>query len=202
MADISQKVRALSMRAWQIRRKAPAPCHLPFALALFTDDRRQRDIISALKQLPSAQLIPPLGVIFRHDGLPPAARQTLGEEARHITQMKGHYFIYARGRLKGADGHHGGHRSSFGFTTMPVHNLREGQQAQSRHHALDLGFISPLFPTQSHPGAPALGVVKGANMAKALPFPCFALGGITPTTAKRLVGSPFQGIAALGAFTE
>jgi thiamine-phosphate pyrophosphorylase len=61
---------------------------------------------------------------------------------------------------------------------------------------VDCLFLSPLFPTQSHPGAPALGPLRWATLAKGLPAPCMALGGITPA---RLGAVPCRaaGVAAI-----
>jgi thiamine-phosphate pyrophosphorylase len=57
-----------------------------------------------------------------------------------------------------------------------------GQRSAARARRLkpDCLFLSPLFPTQSHPGAPALGVLRWSALARGLPAPCMALGGITP----------------------
>ena len=65
-----------------------------------------------------------------------------------------------------------------------------------------LALVSPVFPTRSHPGAPALGVARAAALARALPLPAFALGGLDARGAARLRGTPFQGIAVLGAWED
>jgi thiamine-phosphate pyrophosphorylase len=74
-----------------------------------------------------------------------------------------------------------------------------GQRGAARVRRLKPGciFLSPLFPTQSHPGAPALGALRWAALARGLPAPCIALGGITPA---RLGALPRQaaGVAAIG----
>jgi thiamine-phosphate pyrophosphorylase len=74
-----------------------------------------------------------------------------------------------------------------------------GQRSAARARRLkpDCLFLSPLFPTQSHPGAPALGPLRWASLAQGLPAPCLALGGITPA---RLAAVPHSaaGVAAIG----
>jgi thiamine-phosphate pyrophosphorylase len=61
---------------------------------------------------------------------------------------------------------------------MAAHGGQRGA-ARARRLGVDCLFLSPLFPTQSHPGAPALGPLRWAALARGLPVPCMALGGIT-----------------------
>lgn len=72
--------------------------------------------------------------------------------------------------------------------------------ARARRLRADLGFVSPAFPTASHPGAPALGPHRWARLAASLPCPAVALGGVTPSTAGRLPRRRAAGLAAIGAF--
>jgi thiamine-phosphate pyrophosphorylase len=79
---------------------------------------------------------------------------------------------------------------------MAAHGGQRGA-ARARRLGVDCLFLSPLFPTQSHPGAPALGPLRWARLAQGLPAPCLALGGITPA---RLAAVPRSaaGVAAIG----
>jgi thiamine-phosphate pyrophosphorylase len=79
---------------------------------------------------------------------------------------------------------------------MAAHGGQRGA-ARARRLGVDCLFLSPLFPTQSHPGAPALGPLRWAALARGLPAPCMALGGITHT---RLGAVPRRaaGVAAIG----
>lgn len=61
---------------------------------------------------------------------------------------------------------------------MAAHGGQRGA-ARARRLKPDCLFLSPLFPTQSHPGAPVLGPLRWASLAQGLPAPCMALGGIT-----------------------
>ena len=74
-----------------------------------------------------------------------------------------------------------------------------GQRGAARARRLkpDCLFLSSLFPTRSHPGAPALGALRWMGLARSLPAPCMALGGITPN---RLCAVPRRaaGVAAIG----
>jgi thiamine-phosphate pyrophosphorylase len=79
---------------------------------------------------------------------------------------------------------------------MAAHGGQRGA-ARARRLKPDCLFLSPLFATQSHPGAPALGPLRWAILARGLPAPCMALGGITPA---RLGAIPPRaaGVAAIG----
>jgi thiamine-phosphate pyrophosphorylase len=79
---------------------------------------------------------------------------------------------------------------------MAAHGGQRGA-ARARRLRPDLLFLSPLFPTQSHPGAPALGALRWVALARSLPAPCMALGGVSPA---RLGAVPRRaaGIAAIG----
>lgn len=63
----------------------------------------------------------------------------------------------------------------------------------------DLVFVSPVFPTRSHPGAPSLGPAKAARIARAVGLPMIALGGMDARRFRRLRGR-FQGWAAIDAW--
>jgi hypothetical protein len=62
---------------------------------------------------------------------------------------------------------------------------------------VDAFFLSPIFLTASHPGAPTLGAARANTLAQQSRTPAYALGGITPSNARILQG--FVGIAAIGA---
>lgn len=71
--------------------------------------------------------------------------------------------------------------------------------ARARRLGVDLAFVSPAFPTPSHPGARALGPHRWARLAAALPCPAVALGGVAGGTAGRLPSRRLAGLAAIGA---
>jgi len=76
--------------------------------------------------------------------------------------------------------------------TSSAHSLGALMHAQ----ALDAVFLSPVFPTGSHKGAPSLGPARAAFIAAQAPVPVYALGGITARNAALLAPS-FSGIAAI-----
>lgn len=69
--------------------------------------------------------------------------------------------------------------------------------ARARRLRPDLVFLSPLFPTASHPGAPVLGPLGWLAAARRLAVPAVALGGIGAATARR-VPRRAAGLAAIG----
>ncbi|WBV43109.1 thiamine phosphate synthase [Pseudoroseomonas cervicalis] len=69
---------------------------------------------------------------------------------------------------------------------------------RARRLGADLVFLSPAFPTPSHPGAPALGPWRWAALARRAGRPVAALGGIVAGTAGRLP-PPCCGLAAITA---
>lgn len=83
--------------------------------------------------------------------------------------------------------------------SMAAHGGQRGA-ARAARLRVDCLFLSPLFPTASHPGAPALGALRWMGLAQRLAAPCIALGGITPA---RLGAVPRRaaGVAAIGGLT-
>jgi 8-oxo-dGTP diphosphatase len=64
---------------------------------------------------------------------------------------------------------------------------------------LDLDFVllSPVLPTLSHPGAPALGWDGFAHLVEDLPMPVYALGGVSRTDLDEAWRHGAHGIAML-----
>ena len=65
----------------------------------------------------------------------------------------------------------------------------------------DLLFLSPLFPTRSHPDARSLGRVRFAALAHATPLPVIALGGVTARHRRSLAALGAAGWAAIDGLT-
>ncbi len=84
------------------------------------------------------------------------------------------------------------------LVTAACHNRTTLHRAVSR--GADACLLSPVFPTDSHPGAAVLGVRRFAALARRLNAPVYALGGINDLTIRRLAGTGAWGIAAIGAF--
>jgi thiamine-phosphate pyrophosphorylase len=74
---------------------------------------------------------------------------------------------------------------------------------QAARAGADLVFLSPAFPTSSHPGAPGLGPLRWGAMARRLPsggtgMRLAALGGVDGESVRRL---PSRRCRAVGAIT-
>jgi thiamine-phosphate pyrophosphorylase len=73
--------------------------------------------------------------------------------------------------------------------------------ARARRAGADVVLVSPVFATASHPDAKPLGPLRFAAWTRRGRLPVYALGGMTPATARRLSASGAVGVAAVSAFT-
>ena len=179
-----------------VRRGHPLP-----KLWLMTDERQSNALWPALEALPEGS-----GVIVRHYRSTTKERQKLAARIRRIAKRRGLLLILAGSEKQAfaaqADGFHqrsariGHHRL---IRTIAVHNPRELSLAH-RINA-DLVFISPVFATQSHPGAPPLGRVRFGLLVRQSRVPVIALGGMTAKRATSLKSLGMYGWAAIGALT-
>ncbi|MBB3225436.1 8-oxo-dGTP diphosphatase [Luteibacter sp. Sphag1AF] len=64
----------------------------------------------------------------------------------------------------------------------------------------DFATLSPVHPTRSHPGAPALGWQRFEALAEAAPMPVYALGGMRVEWIDEARRFGAQGVAGIGAF--
>ncbi len=78
-----------------------------------------------------------------------------------------------------------------------------GYSAHSRAEAAEVAaqgadyvMLSPIFATDSKPGARALGLEELACASRALPIPVVALGGLTPARAVEAARAGAHGVAA------
>lgn len=82
------------------------------------------------------------------------------------------------------------------WVCVAVHNEEEAARAGGA----DLALVSPVFVTASKPGAVALGAEGFARLARALPCPAYALGGMTPGRLSGL--ADVAGAAAISAVLQ
>jgi thiamine-phosphate diphosphorylase len=75
-----------------------------------------------------------------------------------------------------------------------VHTL-EGALAAARGGA-DYVLLGPVFPTPTHPGAPALGAKRFREIAAQVPIPVLAIGGMDRERAAALGGAGYAAIRA------
>ncbi|MDR6144626.1 thiamine-phosphate pyrophosphorylase [Sphingomonas sp. SORGH_AS870] len=157
---------------------------------LMTDERLGDGLWSALRRLP-----PGSGVVFRHHATPPAARRAIHRRVFRIARARRLLLLVAGGGLPG-DGVHKRGRGK-GLRSWPAHDRAEAVAGWKA--GADLLFVSPLFPTRSHRGAPSLGLPRAARIGRGLDLPRIALGGMTAKRFRRLRGR-FEGWAAIDAW--
>ncbi len=169
-------------------------------LWLFTDTRRLPDPRPAVARLPRGLA----GVVLRHDDDP--RRAALGRDLAGLCRARRLVLVVAGdARLAvalGAGMHLRGGRwpgplRARGFLTSSAHSgadLRRAARAGAQ-----LAFLSPVFPTASHPGAPTLGPVRWTRMARTAPLPVAALGGMRAARLRRLPVGLCCAVGAIGA---
>jgi thiamine-phosphate pyrophosphorylase len=166
-------------------------CHPVPRVVLLSDARNDRRLEAALVRLPRGSAL-----VFRHYHLPPGARHARFEALRRLCGQQGILIITA-GASRGwrADGHYGAPQALArrpGLRLATAHSLAEiGAAVRMRASAV---LLSPVFPTATHPGAPALGPLRFLLMARRCPLPVIALGGMTRRRTARL---PVWGWAAI-----
>jgi thiamine-phosphate pyrophosphorylase len=158
-------------------------------LWLFTDERLGGEhpddpLWQALARLPRGA-----GIVFRHYSLAPGARADLIARIAKLARRRGLRLVGSRIAAAPHGVHCPAHaparrRQAGGFTTASAHSRSEALAAFRA--GADLVFLSPVFPTRSHPGAATLGPIRFALAARGLPGPVIALGGMTAARARRL----------------
>jgi thiamine-phosphate pyrophosphorylase len=171
--------------------------HPPFPRLWLMTDERIVDLPGAVARLPKGS-----GVVFRHHATDTPVRRALFDRIRMIARRRGLILLLAdtptRARAWGADGaHHGSRLKSISLRTVAAHDLRELHLA--RRTQADLVFVSPVFPTRSHPGARILGPVRMGLMIGDQRRRVVALGGMTAPKFRRLKGLDLHGWAAIDA---
>ena len=164
----------------------PRPKELP-CLWLLSDARNDAVLEDALGRLPEGS-----GFVFRHYHLEPAERRARWEMLRSIVRSKNHLIILSgdanAGVEWGADGIYGPPeklRKTPGLLRLATaHDGREIELANRT--GADALFLSPVYPTRSHPDGDALGAVRFHDLAARSAIPVIALGGMTAERARAL----------------
>jgi len=185
----------MSLVAWGRAVKARRPGLPP--LWLFTDPARTPDLLAALRALPRGLC----GVVFRHDGVP--GRTALLRQAARICRER-RLLLVAAGRSRDVPAGVGRHlRGGAGpagprpsFVTSSAHNRAD--LVRARRAGARLAFLSPVFPTASHPGARPLGPARWGKAARCTGLCVAALGGVGGSEIRRLPRWT-AGVGAIGA---
>jgi len=168
-------------------------------LWLMTDERLGDRLWPAVERLPAGS-----GVVFRHSATAAIERRAVFERlARSARRRRLVLFMAGNERTArrwGADGTHHRRPHAPRFGTAPAHDLREIRAAEQSGAAAI--FLSPLFATRSHPGAPALGPMRFAALARATRLPVIALGGIDVRRGRAAIRLGAYGWAAIDAWQK
>ena len=178
----------------------------PPRLWLMTDERMGDALWPALERLPRGG-----GIVFRHHRTPIGKRRSLFVRVRAVARRRRLLVVLADDARRAvawrADGVHGRgpiHAARPLLRTAPAHDGRELVAAMRA--GVDLIFLSPVFPTRSHPDAPTLGPVRFGLLAHAAERRgggprIIALGGISPRRYRRLAALGADGWAAIDAWS-
>ena len=173
-----------------MQRRHPVSAPWP-RLWLMTDERQGEALWRALERLPRGA-----GVVFRHYGHP--EREGVLRKVVKVARRKGlRLLVGGESRKNNAADRHG-KPDDAGIASASVHDVRELKAAE--RGGARLVFLSPVFPTRSHPGARTLGPVRFGLIARQARVPVIALGGMNDKRARRL---PFaHGWAGIDAWSE
>ncbi|HQT45725.1 MAG: hypothetical protein B7X08_02685 [Acidocella sp. 20-63-7] len=192
--------------AWGGQVKQRTRNNLP-VLWLFTDAERLPNPLPAIAKLPNRPK-GLCGVVFRHDSAP--NRQSLGQRIAMLCKQRGVALVVAGDARLAASLRAGVHlrggrwpgpaRPLCGLRTASAHTLPEILRA--RRQGASIIFISPAFPTASHPGGKALGAPRWTALSRhAHPAKPYALGGISSLNLV-LIGKSCHGIASINAMSR
>jgi thiamine-phosphate pyrophosphorylase len=174
-------------------------------LWFMTDRARVADPVAVAAVLPRGA-----GVILRDYGA--ADRAQLAAALAETCRRRGLLFLVAGDErlaaMAGADGLHlpewQAGRVAAVRRSHPMWLVTAAAHSRTalRRAALagaDAAFLSPVFPSRSHPGAPALGTVRFAALIRSTGMPVYALGGVDDQSIGRLRHTGDSGVAAIGA---
>lgn len=168
-------------------------------LWLLSDERNDAGLEQALDALPRGS-----GFVFRHYHLPPEARRDRFDELSQMARDHDHRVILAgnvaNGAAWGADGVYGAVEAVAPFAAgLRLGTAHNGDELQAANAArLDGVFLSPVFPTRSHPGSQVLGAQGFSVLAQQALVPVIALGGMTAARARELGWPRWGAVDGLG----
>lgn len=203
----STKLISLWRAASALHRRAGSGRGLP-PLWFMTDARRIADPVAAARALPRGA-----GVILRDYDAP--GRLMLADRLAALARRRGLIFLVAGdvavAAAVAADGVHlpqwqAGQagvvkrRYPRWLVTAAAHDRTSLRRAALA--GADAAFVSPVFSTASHPGAPHLGTSRLATLTRSVGIPVFALGGIDADSVQKLRGSAVAGVGVIGAIAD
>ena len=162
------------------------------SLLLITDSRRYSDdhLFTVLDRVLGKGVD---AILLREKELSSAKLLALAAKLRELTTARGAaLYIHTQADIASAVNADGVHVASGDIMNIPAIrswlNDADKTVSASCHTKQELGlaeqygadfvFLSPVFPTQSHPGAASLGVDQFNSLSSQTPLPVIALGGI------------------------
>lgn len=206
MVITSKKSMTLTLAKQPRRHKAVVKNRLP-EIFVMTDERRLPDPVAVARSIPRTW-----GLIFRHYGS--HNREVLATQTAHICRARGILFFVAgdwrlADRVR-ADGVH----MPEGLTgcnpqaplwlwqrrgklvSMSAHGAKGLRR--TRLFKTDAAVLSPVEATESHSDGASLGCLRFSALARSIPVPVYALGGMTLAHLKRMSALGAAGVAGIG----
>lgn len=170
---------------------------------LFTDERNDHQLDQAISRLPRGN-----AVVFRHYHLVRDEREGRFRQLRRLARRRGHIILLAGtpglARQWRAHGVYGGGRwpdqRQMWQQNSAVHDVREIRRANGRRTAVF--FLSPAFPTRSHPGEKALKRSQLRRLAALCRGAVILLGGMDARRFRQMKMPNIHGWAAIDAFSR
>lgn len=167
-------------------------------LWLMTDERLGERLWDAIARLPDGES----GIVLRYYETQANEREALARNVGAVCRRRRITFGVARdvalAQMVGADFvHRPAHATDLPFS-LTIHDPEEAEVARRRKPAL--AFVSPIFPTRSHPDRPGLGPEKARLLAEASGTLAIALGGMDAARFAILPAGAFHGWAAIDAW--
>jgi len=159
---------------------------------LFTDERLGEELPMAMARAAAAGA----GILVRHYRSSPDERLKLARQVRELGAPLAMAGDVALARESGAVFVHNpeGPTGDLPFS-LAVHDEAQALAAAARQAACV--FISPIYPTRSHPGAAALGPTAALELARLCRCPAYALGRMDAVNGEALMKRGFAGWAGI-----
>lgn len=166
-----------------------------------TDERIGSELFDAIDRLPEGNG----GVVFRHHGFAPRERISLGEKVAVQCAGRGLTLAVSRDlslakRLGAALVHNPAERPRPLPFSRSVHSLEEARRAFAE--GASLIFLSPLFPTRSHPGQAPLPRDAAREIIAESGVPVIGLGGMDARRFAERESDGLYGWAGIDAWLE
>lgn len=179
-------------------------------LWLVTDERQGDALLASVAALPERS-----GILFRHYRTSKAERLAMYQEVRNIAWNAGHVLMLSDSVATAyrwqADGIHLPSfvknkrivaRYARQRSLLVCASAHDEAEVRTVKAVADFIFVSPIFPTRSHPGQDTLGLEGLAVLARRTWKPVIAMGGVDAAKFDDLAESGAYGWAAIDALTQ